>query len=334
LNGVSFPIQNATFAFMIVVTGASSQIGKYLIPHLLESGMKVRAMIKHSDPQTHSKKEHNIEYVSGDIMNVSDLESLMEGASIVYHTEGLDSLNVSNKDQLYRENVEGTANVVNAALAEGVSKLVYFSSIYSLGDKAENGAFDESTRWSNMKLASGYGWSKHLAEREVWRGVYEGLPSVILQTGIVLSGPGEHSISGEVMDSCMAMNKTCPSGIANVVDVRDVVSIAANLAESETRNEQFILVGHKVSYKDLMNSMSQLNEKRQQIRELSYVNLYRKALMTRPLRFLRRRKNPIMTQALAQVLSDRRSFSSRKFSELLAYQFIDLNESLKHYGVT
>jgi len=328
------PCQNTTFALMIAVTGASSQIGKSLIPHLLDKGEKVRILISENQLPSHFKEHEHLEWMKGSIMDVTDLEQLMEGVTMIYHTAGLESLVVSNKKKLYKENVDGTANVVNAGLAAKVKKLIVFSSIYSLGDKAENGEFDEQTRWSNMKQASGYGWSMHLAEREVWRGVTEGLPAIILQNGLVLSGPGEESISGEIMESCLEMNNSYPSGLANVIDVRDVVDIAASLAGSENENEQFILVGHRISYKDIMNSMSQLGEKRHHVRELSYVNLSRKALMSRPLSFLQRRKNPIMTQALAQVLCDRRSFSNKKLSELLAYEFIDVNESLKHYGVT
>ncbi|MCP4120496.1 MAG: NAD-dependent epimerase/dehydratase family protein [Bacteroidetes bacterium] len=317
---------------MVAVTGASSQIGKYLVPHLLNSGKKVRILVNESEQPFHDIDHQGLKCILGNILDITVLENLMEGVSTVYHAEGLDSLNINNKQQLYRENVEGTANVVNAALAAGVSKLVYFSSVYSLGDKAENGEFDEKTRWSNMKLASGYGWSKHLAEREVWRGVNEGLPAIILQTGIVLSGPGEQSISGEVMDNCMAMTKTYPSGLANIVDVIDVVNIAANLAESETKNEQYILVGHKVSYKDLLNSMSQLSGKRKQFKEVSYVHLKNRALLRRPLSFIGRQQRPIMTQTLAHILSDVRSFSNQKISDHLAYVFIDWDVTAERFG--
>src|SRR6185436_5178249 len=87
-------------------------------------------------------------------------------------------------------NAEGTANMINAALAAGVEGFCFVSSTAALGRTDENSLITEDVSWKNSRYNSNYAISKHGAEREVWRGIEEGLPAFVVNPSIVL-GPGQ-----------------------------------------------------------------------------------------------------------------------------------------------
>ena len=116
------------------------------------------------------------------------------------------------------------ANVVNAALARGVERLVHTSSVAAFGrtENAEH-VIDETSEWQRSRLNTEYARSKYLAEREVHRGVAEGLDAVMVNPALVfgVGRPGENTrqIAERVRDRKLP---AVPSGGTNVVDVRDV----------------------------------------------------------------------------------------------------------------
>ena len=89
-----------------------------------------------------------------------------------------------------RVNVEGTANVVDAALATGIRRLVHTSSIAALGRQEGNGLLtDETATWQNSRMNSQYAISKRDAELQIHRGLAEGLHAVIVNPAVIF-GPG------------------------------------------------------------------------------------------------------------------------------------------------
>ena len=84
------------------------------------------------------------------------------------------SLDAGDGRELLNTNVQGTANVVNAALEKDIGRLCYVSSIGALGYEADHELIDEETPWDSSKNKSVYSKSKYEAEREVWRGMAEG----------------------------------------------------------------------------------------------------------------------------------------------------------------
>src|SRR5438045_8164139 len=102
---------------MISVTGGSGLVGSELIAQLLARGNKVRA-IYNGTPL--SIDHENLISVKCNILDTSALEEAMQGVTQLYHCAAVVSFNKKNKDNIFRINIEGTANVVNAALDAGV----------------------------------------------------------------------------------------------------------------------------------------------------------------------------------------------------------------------
>lgn len=176
---------------MIFVTGGTGFLGRHLLRKLADSDEPIRALIRDGStipPACHLPGK--VEWVPGDVLDIPSLEEHMEGCSSVYHCAGLVSFEKKDRDRLMKINVEGTANVVNVALVKTIQKLVYVSSIAAIGRPAASNEISESTEWDFNGNQTNYGISKYLAEREVWRGLAEGLNAVIVNPSVII-GDGD-----------------------------------------------------------------------------------------------------------------------------------------------
>ena len=208
----------------VLITGATGFLGSYLLRSLIKSGhQNIRALRRpNSDHALVADIQGAVEWVEGDLLDPAALEDAMQGIRQVYHCAAIVSFDPRMVRTMLRANVEGTANVVNAALWEGVDKLVHVSSIAAIGRSPEEKKVSENTKWQRSPLHSNYAISKYLSEQEAWRGMAEGLnvsvvnPSVILGSGRWEDGPLQLFRLGWKAFPFYA------TGVSGFVDVRDV----------------------------------------------------------------------------------------------------------------
>jgi dihydroflavonol-4-reductase len=242
---------------MIFLTGANGLIGSFIARKLLADGQAIRALRRpDSDLSLLGEDQNRIEWVEGDVLDILSLERAVEGCTEVVHTAAIVSFSPKERRQLYQVNVEGTANVVNVSLAAGVRKLVHISSVAALGRPEKNSRnaeqpveIDEEQKWEESPQNSHYAKSKYQAELEVWRGIAEGLPAVIVNPSVVL-GEGDWSRSSTALFKYVFDEKPFyTEGTLNYVDVRDVAEAVSRLLVSDIVNERFILNGGKTTYR-------------------------------------------------------------------------------------
>ncbi len=160
----------------ILVTGGTGFIGAYIIKELVDKGYHVRAIRRSNKLPFFISTDilNKVEWVNGDVLDVISLNEAMQDVDAVIHSAAVVSFDKKNRAQMYNTNVDGTANVVNLSLENGIKKLVHISSISALGRTSTGEKVDEEKKWLNSKLNSHYGISKNKAEMEVWRGIGEG----------------------------------------------------------------------------------------------------------------------------------------------------------------
>jgi nucleoside-diphosphate-sugar epimerase len=252
---------------MILITGANGLVGSYLCRYLLNKGEKIRALKRTtSDLKLVNDIKGNIEWVDGDILDVSSLEKAMEGIEKIYHCAALISYAAADRKKLMQINVEGTANVVNIALDKKIGKLLHVSSIAALGRAGVNGEIvTEDTPWNHSRLTSDYSVSKFLAEREVWRGIAEGLNAVMINPSVIVGAGNWNSGSCRLITTVHKGFKFYTDGITGYVDVRDVVKISCLLMQSDVSAERFIVNAEDIIYRDYLFQVADaLNVKRPQ----------------------------------------------------------------------
>ena len=242
----------------IFSTGASGLLGSYLIKDLLKKDQVqlVALYRKEKSSLLNHQEIEQVEWVHGDILDVDVLLHAMEGCSEVYHCAGLVSFNPTKAKDLMKVNVEGTANMINVALELGVEKFLHVSSVAAIGRKRNNQTVHEALKWDEEANPSVYGKSKYFGEMEVWRGIGEGLPAVIVNPVIILG-------KGDWDDGSCATFKNVynefpwyTEGVSGFVDAADVSRAMIGLMESEINGERFIISGENLSYREVFNMMA------------------------------------------------------------------------------
>ncbi len=254
---------------MILVTGGTGFLGAHLLYKLTAKGNQVKALKRPGSSIQLTEKIFsyysnspaeifkNIKWVDGDLLDIFSLIDAFEGVDQLYHTAAMVSLDSGDGRGLLNTNVKGTANVVNAALEKKVGKLCYVSSIGALGYEADHEMIDEETPWDSSKKKSQYSKSKYEAEREVWRGVAEGLNAVIVNPSVII-GPGNWNHgSPKIFTTVYKGLKFYPQGTNGFVDVNDVVRAMIKLMEGDISGSRFIVTSENNSYLQLFSWMAE-----------------------------------------------------------------------------
>jgi dihydroflavonol-4-reductase len=190
-----------------------------------------------------------VEYVLGDILAPDSLAPAMQACEVVFHVAATAQYWRSSRDTLYRVNVEGTRNVMQAALAARVERVVHTSSVAALGYPQHGTLADESQTFPQEQSWWPYGHSKHLAELEVHQAVAQGLPAVVVNPTIILGPRDVNFVSGSLVRAAVkGQLRVVPPGGSNVVHVDDVVAGHLAAAANGRAGERYILGGENQSH--------------------------------------------------------------------------------------
>ncbi len=311
---------------MILVTGGSGLVGSHLIPFLLKEGKQVRALYRHAHPPI---TDINLDWFQGDILDVLDVEAALQGVTQVYHCAGMVSFNPKDKRQLFKVNVEGTANIVNACIDAGVEKLLHVSSVAALGRFGGDKPIDETRKWEDKTGGSIYAKTKHLSEMEVWRGIGEGLNAVIVNPTIVLGASDWDKGSTGIFKSAYHEFPWFTNGITGFVDVNDVVKAMILLMESTTTGERFILNGDNVGYKEIFSEIAVEFGRKPPYKEVTKTMA---AIVWRieAVKELFTKKKPLLTKETAHTAQTKVYFDNSKLLKALpTFEYSPINDTIK-----
>ena len=311
----------------VLVTGSSGLLGRELISQLLARGKLVTAL--YNKKTFEGPASGNLKLLQCDILDVTGLEEAMEGVEELYHCAGKVSFNGSDAGALFKVNVEGTANVVNAALEAGVRKMVHVSSVAALGRIRKDEMIDESMQWTEETSNSKYGQSKYLGELEVWRGIAEGLNAVIVNPTIIL-GVGDHDESStEIFKSVYNEFPWYSEGVTGFVDVADVAKAMIQLMESEIVSERFIISAENRTYREVFNSMADAFGKK---RPTKKVTAWLASVVWRLERIKSKftGKQPLVTKETAATALAIAVYDNSKLKKYLpSFEYLTLEETIK-----
>jgi dihydroflavonol-4-reductase len=259
---------------MIFVTGGTGLVGSHLLYALTSSGSRVRALYrsKNNIPQVaktfgyYSDRSQEllglIEWVEGELLDLRDKPELLDGVDEFYHCAAMVSFESKNKKTMLRNNIDGTACVVNACLEKGGIRLCFVSSVAALGSSIEGELVEEGHLWKPSEDRSAYSISKFHSEMEVWRGLSEGLEAFIVNPSIIL-GPGNWNKGSSVLfQTCHKGMRFYTTGVTGYVDVRDVTACMILLMAQKTGGERYILNSENLSYREIFTLLSRAFGKR------------------------------------------------------------------------
>ncbi|MFA7405230.1 MAG: hopanoid-associated sugar epimerase [Pelobacteraceae bacterium] len=161
------------------VTGATGFIGASIVRELLRDGREVKVLVR-SSSNLSNLKGLDIEMWKGDLLDPSSLRQGLKGCDVLYHAAADYRLWTRDSSEMFRINVGGTTAVLEAALENNISRVVYTSSVGTLGNSGDGIPGSEETEVSLADMVGPYKKSKFLAEREAEKFVARGLPLVIV----------------------------------------------------------------------------------------------------------------------------------------------------------
>jgi nucleoside-diphosphate-sugar epimerase len=229
----------------VLVTGATGFIGRHLIERLVAAREQVRTLVR-SSANASWLEAMNVEVVRGDIGDACVVKHAAEKCEIIFHLAAkTEASGLLSRQEVRAANVQGTENIVRAALAGGVGRLVFCSSVAVYGRMTKNRRIDENTE---TNPDSPYGESKVLGEHillSAWQ--REGLPVVVARLSTVW-GPGTTSWLGLFRNIASRRFRLIGAGtnfhhIADVSDVVEGLRLCSSIKGIEGRT--FILSGRE-----------------------------------------------------------------------------------------
>ncbi|MEI6947452.1 NAD-dependent epimerase/dehydratase family protein [Paraflavisolibacter sp. H34] len=287
---------------MILITGGTGFIGAYIIKNLVGKGHAVRALRRSAKTPFFLPKPvlDKVEWVEGEVLDVVSLCDAMQGVTGVIHAAAVVSFSQSNRQQMYQTNIEGTANVVNAALEAGVERLVHVSSVAALGRSGGSELLSEQKKWEENGHNTHYAITKHKAELEVWRGFAEGLPGAIINPSTVLGYGDWHQSSCAIFKNVYREFPWYTQGINGFVGVEDVAEAAVQLLLSNITEKRFVVNADNIPFRQLFNTIADGFGKRPPHREATPL-LGELAWRVEAVKTFFTRQKPLLTRETAKV---------------------------------
>lgn len=245
-------------AIKAFVTGGTGFIGAHVVRSLLEAGYSVRALVRPTS-QLDNLKGLDIEVVTGDL-NDPGLSELMQGCQVLFHVAAHYSLWQADRDLLYRNNVEGTRNVLQSAGKAGIERTVYTSSVAAIGVGKPGEIVDETHQSPVEKLVGDYKKSKFFAEQEAIKAAESGQDVVIVNPSAPI-GPMDikPTPTGEIIVRFLQQKMPfyLDTGL-NFIDVRDVAQGHLLALDRGKKGDRYILGNQNLSFKSLLEQLAEI----------------------------------------------------------------------------
>ncbi|OGT98078.1 MAG: NAD-dependent dehydratase [Geobacteraceae bacterium GWB2_52_12] len=241
------------------VTGATGFLGASIVRELLKDGREVRVLVRPA-ADTANLAGLDVETWAGDLCEPAGLKKGLAGCDVLYHAAADYRLWTRNPEEMYRINVDGTSAILGAALENGLSRVVYTSSVGTLGNPGDGTPGSEDTPVSFNDMVGDYKKSKFLAEREAEKFVEQGLPLVIVNPSTPI-GPLDikPTPTGKIIVDFL--NRKMPAYLNTGLNIIAVEDCARGhlLAEQKGRiGEKYVLGNTNLTLRDIFGLLEQI----------------------------------------------------------------------------
>ena len=239
-----------------LVIGGTGFVGSNISLRLVERHWDVRIM-ERPEASRELLEGGPFEFVCGDVLEPETLPPAMQGIDVIFHAAGVVDYWNQGVERMYQVNVEGTRNVMEAALRSGVERVVYVSSTAAMGIHPDE-LVDETYHFNVKEERFVYGHSKHLAEEIISEYVKKGLPVVIVNPTTVIGPRDVRKVSSgmvvEVVKHCVP--PLIPPGGINIVPICDAAQGTIEAAVKGRIGERYILGGENMSHRQIYQTIA------------------------------------------------------------------------------
>jgi dihydroflavonol-4-reductase len=262
---------DAALAKPVLVTGASGFLGWHVARLLIERGYAVRALVR---PGSHVR-ELAVETVTGDLRDAQSLAAAVAGCGLVFHVAADYRLWAKDSSEIYRSNVGGTRNLLEAAERAGVRRVVYTSTVGTIGIPMCGLGDEQTPVWLNQ-MAGDYKRSKFQAEEAALDFARGGLDVVIVNPTAPI---GDHDVKPTptgriVLDFLLGRMPAFIDTGLNVVDARDVAEGHLLALERGRSGERYILGSENLTLAQILERLAKITGRKPPRLRLPYAVAY------------------------------------------------------------
>jgi dihydroflavonol-4-reductase len=249
----------------VFVTGAAGFIGSHVVARLAEEGCEVIALVLPNDPgralaALPDELKQRVTRVEGDLTDMARLTRQMSGADLVIHLAAIYAIWLPRPALMWEVNVEGTRNIMRAAIAAGVRRVVHTSSIAAIGSRPGQELADEEVGFNDWDIADDYVLSKYVSELEALSFCGPTLDVVSVNPAFPFGAndTGPTPTGKMIKDTLEGRMPFVVEGGFNAVDVRDVAEGHLLGAMFGVSGRRYILGGHNVGYREFATKVAQI----------------------------------------------------------------------------
>ena len=241
----------------VFLTGATGFVGRHVARAYAAQGAELRLLTRSTSNRA-ALEGLRAEVVTGDLTNVEGLRTAVRGCEALVHVAADYRLWVRDPRAMYAANVDGTRGLLRIAREEGVAKVVYTSSVATMGFRSDLTMVDETTPVSVKDMIGHYKRSKYLAEQEAIAAAKAGQHVMILNpTTPIGAGDAKPTPTGRIVVDFL--NRKFPAYVdtgLNLVDVEEVARMHVAALDCGRVGERYILGGENLTLKQILDRMS------------------------------------------------------------------------------
>jgi dihydroflavonol-4-reductase len=240
----------------VLVTGGTGVVGRPLVERLVADGRDVRALAR-TQAASDALETLGARPVRGEVLDPASLQAAARGCGTVFHVAGMNATCLRDQQPMYRTNVEGSENVVRAAVLEGVGRVVYTSSASAIGEQRD--AIGSEDTPHRGRYLSHYERSKHLAERRVLELAEEIGVDLVCVNPSSVQGPGRSTGSARLLVG--VVKGRLPFLVETTISLVDIRDCTEGHVLAESRGialERYVLSGASVTTRDAVELLRRI----------------------------------------------------------------------------
>jgi dihydroflavonol-4-reductase len=239
------------------VTGATGFLGSHVARVLGERGAQLRLLVRPTS-DLRNIADLNAERVEGDLRDPASIEKALAGCDALFHVAADYRLWVQDPEQMYRSNVEGTRGLIEAARRQGVRRIVYTSSVATMGFGSNGALADENSPVSLADMIGHYKRSKFMAEQVAFEAARSGVDVVVVNPTTPI---GERDLKPTPTGRIVVdfLKRKFPAYVdtgLNLVDATECARGHLQALEKGRAGERYILGGENLTLKQILDRLS------------------------------------------------------------------------------
>ena len=312
------------------LTGATGFLGSHVARVLADQGAELRLLVR-SSSNLKNLEGLKAETATGDLRDRASLDKAMSGCDTVFHVAADYRFWVRNPNEIYRSNVEGTRALLEAARNNGVRRVVYTSSVATIGFRTDGVPADEDSPVSLADMIGHYKRSKFMAEQVAMEAGRSGMQVVTVNPTTPI---GERDIkptpSGRIVVDFL--KRRFPAYVEtglNLVDVRECAHGHLAALERGRSGERYILGGEDLTLKQILDKLGQITGLPSPKIKLPYLFAFAAGVVDEAVTGMLLRREPRATIDTVRMVKKKMFASSAKAERELGWKIVPVDDALR-----